>query len=313
MFYRHRDLGPRGFLTYIGLTLVLLNAAACGGLSQSAQKTDSPKTVTPKTEQKAKTTKENKAVSEKILNSIRTHDRSVLDQARNAPGGVTQEIDNIIGTLDDEARELATEFVAAQDSEQAGTFLLRRTADTDANVATVAVENLGKIVNKPESNVLIAAIPERPDPFVRGKLYLEAGNRQEEFILEELRRISMNESNKDAKLRSLAARAKRGGRQEIAEFMEIVRRTEPDDALDIQALLLYINNPKLASALLPWLDNEEGVMRIGSDRQNMMATMADVAVWTVHMLKISLPFETTHLRNYTDEEIESVKKLLQTI
>lgn len=313
MYFKEHERGSRNFLIYAGLTFALLNAAACSGLSQSTAKTVPPKPEPAKSAPNAEPTKESRVMSEKIISAIRGHDRTVLDQARSAPEGIAVEIDEVIGSLDNEAREIATELVAMQDSKQAGTFLLRRTADTNVNVATVAVENLGKIINKPEANDLIAAIPERPDAFVRGKMYLEAGNRQDEFVLDEIRRVSMDEKNNDVKLRSLAARAKRGGRQEISDFMEVVRRTEPDDALDIQALLLYINNPKLAGALLPWLDNKEGVMRIGSDRQNMMASMADVAVWTVHMLKIKLPFETTHLRNYTPEEIETVRKLLQTI
>ena len=250
-------------------------------------------------------------MSEDFLNALRQHDRSILERAAQAPLGLPKDIDQSISTLDAEGRELAVELVTRQDNEYAGTFLLRRTADTDVNVATMAADNISKIINKPKTDEILGAIPKRSDSFVRGKLYLEAGRREETFVIEELRRQAANESDSDAKLQNLAARAKRGGQPEKAEFLEIVRKTEPDDALQIQELLLYVNNPSLAKGLIPWLDNREGVMRLGSDRQNMMAKMCDVAVWTAHLLKIKLPFETTHLRNFTPEEIEATRKILE--
>ena len=87
--------------------------------------------------------------------------------------------------------------------------------------------------------------------------------------------------------------------------------TDPDDALKMQKIVVYVGNPNLTLGLIPWLDNNETVMRLGSDRQNMQARMCDVAVWTAHLLNIALPFETTHLRNFTPDEIESTRKIFE--
>lgn len=249
-------------------------------------------------------------MSEQFINALRQHDRSILEKAQQAPPGLPRDIDQVLSTLDGEARELAVELVTRQDNEYAGIFLLRRTADEDVNVSTLAAENLGKIINKPKTENILAVIPERRDPFIRGKLYLEAGKRAETGVLERLRQISASEEDEDAALQSLAARTKLGGQAEKQEFLAIVQKAEPDEALKIQDLLLYIDNPNLAKGLIPWLDNEEGVMRIGSDRQNMMARMCDVAVWTAHLLRVKLPFETTSMRNFTKEEIEITRKIL---
>ena len=164
---------------------------------------------------------------------------------------------------------------------------------------------------KPPKRV-IAIIPSRPDPFIRSKLYLQTGDLREEGILEQLRRASAGEKDEDVKLHSLAARAKQGGGPEASEFVSIVSKTVPDDALKMQDLLVYIGRANLAKGVITWLDNEEGVMRLGSDRQNSQARMCDVGVWTVHLLKVKLPFETTYLRNFTPEEIEETRKLLST-
>jgi hypothetical protein len=291
------------WLTRAGAAILLLSAAACQNFSQPPP--ENKKAVSPTS------ARENKKMSEDFLNALKQHDRSVLEKARQAPPGLPRDIDQSVPALDAEARELSVELVTLQDNEYAGTFLLRRTADSDVNVATLAADNIGKIINKPKTEELLSAIPKRTDPFVRGKLYLEAGRRGENFVIEELRRQATNESDSDAKLQNLAARVKRGGQPEKAEFLEIVRKTEPDDALQIQELLLYIDDPSLAKGMIPWLDNQENVMRLGSDRQNMMAKMCDVAIWTAHLLKIKLPFETTHLRNYTPEEIAAARKVFE--
>lgn len=249
-------------------------------------------------------------MSEQFINALRQHDRSILEKAQQAPPGLPKDIDQVLSTLDSEARELAVELVTRQDNEFAGIFLLRRTADEDANVSTLAAENLGKVINKPKTENILAVIPERRDPFIRGKLYLEAGKRTEAGVLERLRQLAAEEQDEEAKLQALAARVKLGGQSEKQEFLAIVQKTEPDDALRIQDLLIYIDNPVLAKGLIPWLNNEEDVMRLGSDRQNMMARMCDVAVWTAHLLKIKFSFETAFLRNFTKEEIETARKVL---
>ena len=294
-------------LARVALGFCLLNLLACTALPQKAGN-NRPVSPTP-----TPVVEENKKMSEEFINAIRQNDRNILQRAQQAPKSLPKDLDQINATLEGESRELAVEFVTRQDNELAGTYLLRRTADADVNVATLAADNLAKIINKPATADLLGAIPKRTDPFIRGKLYLEAGRREDNFVLEELRRQAGAETDREAKLQSLAARVKRGGGPEKAEFLDLVRRTEPDDALPMQDLLLYIDNPNLAKGLIPWLDNEAGVMRLGSDRQNMMARMSDVAVWTAHLLRIKLPFETTSLRNFTAEEIAATRKILETL
>lgn len=305
----------KDWLKTFGLLILLGNTFSCETYSQppknNNQVTANQTSVNQINVNQPTATEENPKMSQEFIKALQRHDQSIIEKAGQAPSGLPKQIDQAISDLDAEAREMAVELVTRQDSEQAGTFLLRRTADPDVNVATLAADNIGKIINKPKTDDIIAAIRKRDDAFVRGKLYMEAGRRQEKNVLEELRRISGEETDDDAKLKSLAARVKKGGQQEKAEFLEIVRNAEPDDALKIQELLLYIDNPNLAKGMISWLGKTDGIMRIGSDRQNMMARMCDVAIWTAHLLKIKFPFETKHIRNFTDDEIAAARKVLE--
>lgn len=250
-------------------------------------------------------------MSQDFINAVRTHDRTVIDRAGQAPPNLARELDEINSSLDAESREIAVELVARQDSQIAGTYILRRTDDDDANVATIAVEKLGVIMNKPSAAEIIGVVPKRKDPFIRGKLYLHLGKSTDAGVLEQLRQLEAGESDGEAKLQLLAARVKLGGKPEREELIGKIVATGPDDVLEMQGLMIYVNRPAIARGLTPWLDREDEVMRIGSDRQSMMARMNDVGVWTAHLLGIKLPFETTSLRNFTPEEIESTRKILQ--
>lgn len=250
-------------------------------------------------------------MSEAYINAVKSHDRSVIGRAGQAPPDIAKQLDEVNGSLDAESRELAIELVVRQDNQYAGTYLLRRTGDDDVNIATLAVEQLAKIVNKPAAAEIIGAIPLRKDPFIRGELCLFVGKTYDSGALEGLRQLEANEKDKEARLRLLAARVKLGGRPERQEFVGEVAATEPDDAMQMQDLMIYIGDAAVAKGLIPWLDKKDDIVRIGSDRQGGMARMNDVAVWIANLLKIKLPFETTSLRNFTDDEIASTRKILQ--
>ncbi len=250
-------------------------------------------------------------MSQEYIKALQTHDRKILEKARQAPRELPKEIDKEIGNFDEEARQLSIEFVAMQDSEYSGRYLLRRANDSSPDVAMLAIEKMNLVIHKPKVDDIIATIPTINDPYIRGELFMGIGQRKEPELLGKLRPAATNEQDAEAKLKATAALVKLGGRPEKAEFIEIVRKTEPDDALTMQDLILYINDSDVAKGLVSWLENSEEIMRLGGDRQQSMARMSDVGVWTAHLLKIKLPFETTRLRNFTFEEMEQTKRILE--
>lgn len=257
-------------------------------------------------------TKEMKSMSQDYIAALKNHDRTILDKTSQAPKELAKEIDKVISSFDEEARKLAVEFVAQQDSKYAVTFLLRRMNDSSPDVAMLAVESMGSISNKATTDEIIGEIPKVKDPFIRGKLFMDIGERtQEEGVLQKLRPAVESEEDDEAALQGLAALVKLGGNNELAEFVGIIGKTEPDDVLQIQDLMLYTAKADVARGLISWLSNDEDIVRLGSDRDDKMAKMKDMAVWIAHLLKISLPFETTHLRNFDDDEIKATGKKLQ--
>jgi hypothetical protein len=287
-------------LKILSLLVLACHCFACQNLSQSSKSTEPTKTPA----------KENKKMTQDIISILQKHDRTVLKNTTQFPAGVTSEIERKLATLDPEARELAIEFVVIQDSENAGRFILNMTNDQDVNVATLAVESISKVVTKPKAGEILEAIPKRDDPFIRGKLYLEVGKRSDDYVLDGLRKVCAKEGDEEAKLEALAAMTKAGGKPEKARFIEAVKTTEPDDALKMQELMVYIGDASVAKGMISWLGNEEGVMRIGSDRQNMMARMCDVAVWTAILLKVKLPFQATSIKVFSESEIRETGKVL---
>lgn len=301
------------WLKTIGLLSLLVNTLACQTFSQSSErkKPTSPVSINKKTPDSPTPAKGNKKMSQEIINALRQHDESVLEKAHQAPPDLPSEIEQSIGDLDAEARNLAVELVKLQNGEQAGMFLLRRTADSDVNVCTLAALYLSKIVYKPRGEEIAAAIPKSENSLVRGTLYLEVGKGKEKSLLEELRRLAANEDNEDAKLENLAARVKLGGQAEKSEFLAVIRETRPDHALRIRELILYTDNPSVAKGLIAWLGDKRDVTNAGNDYQVKMARMCDVAIWTANDLKIKFPFDVKRSVSYTDEEIEAARKVLE--
>jgi hypothetical protein len=250
-------------------------------------------------------------MNQDIITTLQKHDRNILKNARQMPPQLPLEIEKNLSALDEDARELAVELVREQDSEPAGTFLLQMTGDSSLNVAGLAVNSIRKISNKPKVHEIIQAIPKRENPFIRARLYLEAGNSNEKDAIQGLRDIFTKEQDEEVKLNGLAALTKLHGQPEKNRFVEIVSNTTPDDAIQIQELILYIGKAEVAKGMITWLQSEEDVTRISTDENVVMARMCDIAVWTAHLLKIKLPFETTHLRNYKKEEIEATRKVLE--
>lgn len=254
------------------------------------------------------------AVSDRFVEDARAHDASALERVGEASADLAAVFEPVFGTLDFEAKELAIRLVTAQGWPGAGDWLLRRTSDGDVNVTGDAVEALGRLASPPPPAALLQAARGSQDPFIREKLYLLAGRSPAPGTLELLRAAAAGESHPEAARALLAARAKLGGAEERRALRGLVATTRADGALEMQDVLLYVGEPWLARGLLPWLASRRGVMRLGSDRQGgAMARQCDLAVWTAHLLKVPLPFSTSHLRNYPDRELAAARTALEAL
>jgi hypothetical protein len=240
----------------------------------------------------------NRMMAEAFVRSLRQHDPGVLNRYRDAPPELAAEIDKALPELDEEARRLAVLLLERHDKSGSGDLLLKLSGDRSAQVANAAARSLTKVRELPLGEKIVSELPKRPDKFVRGQLYLAAGKTRSG--LEALRRAAAAEPDSSAALDAQAAAVKLGGEPERKLFFERVRKAEPDDALRLADLLEYIGDRRLAKALTPWFANKAGVLRLGGDRQDRMARMCDLAVWTAHALGVPFPIDPEYLSVYGD-------------
>ena len=242
------------------------------------------------------------------IQSILMGDRSVIDRAKDAPPDFISELGRAWKTMDSNAREIAVLMLERIDSAPGAEFLLRVTADPAMYVANGAARVLEGQSHLPSGDSLLAVVPSRESPFVRGKLYLAAG--RSGCGLAALRRFASTEGDSAAALDAQAAMVLRNGVPERLAFFERVRKAAADEVQTCVRHLLYINDPNLAKAMIPWLGNTDGVMRIGYDGPGgyKQARMCDYAVWIGG--KLGLPSGGgPGITNYDATLVSRVRKL----
>lgn len=244
-----------------------------------------------------------------FMHSLQMGDRTVIDRAKDAPPDFLAELERNWKTLDKNARDIAVLMLQRIDSVPGANFLLRVTGDPNVQVASSAARVLEGSKHLPSGDSILALLPSRESPFVRGKLYLAAGKAN--CGLEALRRTAANEAGAEAALHAQAAMVKRNGIPERLAFFDRVRNARPDEVLLCSDHLLYIGDPNLAKAMLPWLSSTDGVMRIGYDsgrNTDRQARMCDFAVWNGK--ELGLPTGAgTSIQIYDPVLISQVRKL----
>jgi hypothetical protein len=248
-----------------------------------------------------------------ILQSIAAHDWDVKDRVPGAAANLGEAVGAALGRFDPEARQLAVACLEAWNGPGVGALLLRMTSDSDPQTAVAAANALGKVNDGPQMPAIIAEIPSRGEPFVRGQLYKLVGATRATHLLSELRKVAASETSADARRDAQRALVMLGGQEEREAFKKRVGDARPDEALDLQDDLLAIGDPRLARAMLPWLESEAGVTRLGGDRHPAMARMCDVAVWTAQLMKIPLPTQPTSLAIYPPQMIAEAKTALMAL
>lgn len=251
--------------------------------------------------------------SEEVLKAIREHDWGLVTRAFTAPPSVVGEIGRALPQLDNEAKEIAVATIEHNSWPASGQLLLRLTGDPTLQVAAGAARALSKTHDVPPINDILAAIPQRENDFVRGRLYLLAGRTNDAGKLEALRGLAAKEKNPDVAFDAQVAAVKLGGETERAKFLERVRSAKPDQATRITDYLRYLVDPRLAKGMIPWLSNSAPVFRLGTDRDPRMARMCDVAVYTAHQLGVKFYIEPERMANFEGSIIANANAALKAL
>ena len=257
---------------------------------------------------------------EDILQALREHRGSAVALAPGAPADLAIEVEHALPQLDDQARALAALCVIRRNGPESGPVLLRMTGDTSSQVSIKAATGLFEKVpmtDAPTADAILTVIPQRKNEAVRGYLYLMVGRRNgtpdDDRHLTTLRKLEVQESDKNALQRVQVAATRLGGQPERAAFLERIRAAGPDEATNICDQLVYVGDPRLAKGMMPWFGNMASVFRLGSDRDNRMARMCDLAVWTAHELGVTFAMTPKYLSNFSQGTLTAAETALKAL
>jgi hypothetical protein len=251
--------------------------------------------------------------ADSVIASLLKHDHMLLREPAIADPALLPRIAAELPKFDEQSKALTAAYLEKYDSRESADLLLRMTRE-NVQVAAAAARTLNKLSTVPAPDALLAAIPLASDKYVRGQLYLVTGKSKAPVDLDKLRNIARSEKNPEALADLLAAVVKLGGSNERTTFLNLVRQASADQVIRIQEHLLYVNDVRFAKGLLPWFDSNDGVMRIGSDRQGgMMARKKDFAVWIAHQLGVKFQPAPTYLTNFGDADIAAARKAVQAL
>ena len=251
--------------------------------------------------------------ADSVIASLAKHDPMLLRQPAISDPALLPRLAAELPKFDEQAKALTAAYLEKYDNRESAELLLRMTRE-NVQVAAAAVRSLNKLSTVPAPDSLLAAIPLASDKYVRGQLYLATGRSKAPVDLDKLRNIARSEKNPEALADLLAAVVKLGGTNERATFLNLVRSASADQVIRTQEHLLYVNDVRFAKGMLPWFDSDDGVMRIGSDRQGgMMARKKDFAVWVAHQLGVKFQMTPDYLTNFSDAVIAAARKAVQAL
>jgi hypothetical protein len=245
---------------------------------------------------------------ETVISILRNNDRRILQAPAPPTSNFVPALERSLSGFGDSARELAVLYLAKFNPPGSGTLLLRLTIDSSLQTAAAAARSLASGDYSVAGSEIVAAIPSRRDRHVRGYLYLAAGNSKNPPALSAFRDVAKLEKDPDAAESAEVAAVKLGGDAERKSFLKRIQDAPPEKALTIQDQMLYVGDPKLAKALLPWFDNTTGVMRLGSDRQGGRSVrMCDLAAWIAFRLGVKFDLQPQYLENFAPGVLAAAK------
>lgn len=244
---------------------------------------------------------------ETVISILRGNDRRILQAPAPPTDGFVPVLERSLSGFNDSARELAVMYLAQFNPPGTGTLLLRLTVDRSLQVAAEAARSLAGADFSIPGSEIVAVIPSRPDPHVRGYLYLAAGNSKIPPALTAFRDAAKLEKDPAAAEDAEAAAVKLGGDVERKSFMKRIEQAPSEKALDIEDQMLYVGDPKLCKALKPWFAKEAGVMRLDSDRHPGSVRMCDLAAWIAFKLGVKFDLQPRYIANFSPGVLNAAK------
>lgn len=245
-----------------------------------------------------------------IIEAVQRGDWDAINAVPPEPLRLSEDLEQVMAQLGDEGSQIAATLAGRYPGPQTARFMLTMARSTHQQAAVTAAMALSSLPQAP-SVVDIASTAKRAvDPMVRAQLYLALGRSRGAVALPLLRELLSTEVDATAATKGTAAAARLGGKAERVALMARVTGASVANAKDVYDDLLYVGNVRFAKGLLPWLDQQDPVTRIGSDEGGRSARLCDLAVWTAKRLGVPLPVSDSALANYDDATLQATRAAL---
>jgi hypothetical protein len=245
------------------------------------------------------------------ITALQQHDSTLSKRAGDIPPGWLAEVSKTWKDLDGEARDLAVDVAANMGSHQSGQFLLSVAAMPGEDAASPAANALLTHPQAPDGNTLAAAASGVGDPHIRANLYRAAGIRR--AAVSQLEPLFAKETNPDARRALRDAMARLGHLPSLHAIYHETENAEPQQVIDLEDTLLYVNDPRLARALVPWLHKTGDVTRFSSDRSPLMLRQCDFAIWIARQLGTGVQLHSAHIEIYSVGYFQAAKPVLEAL
>jgi len=256
------------------------------------------------------TRKDTTLSNQSIIDAVQRDDWDAINAVPPAPLELTEDLERVMSQLDDEGSQIATTLASRYPGPRTAHFMLEMAASTHLQAAVTAAASLSELPQKPSAADIAATAKRAASPMVRAQLYLSLGRSQDPGALPALQLLLSTEGDVGAAEKGTAAAARLGGAAERVVLLGRVANASPANAKDVYDDLLYVGDVRFAKGLLPWLDQQEPVTRIGGDEGGRVARMCDLAAWTAMRLGVKVPIPNTRLDIYDDATLQATRAAL---
>lgn len=219
----------------------------------------------------------------------------------------------LLGNHDGEIRDLALGCLVLTGDQHLTKVLAQALSDTDEDVRMRALLALESRYDQKILPELLANL-ENPDANIRTGVAALIGNLRDSSAVAPLQHRLQQEDDRESARQMRLALAKLGNESLKLEIAGQLDSAESHIRLQGIRDLAYIDDKALAARLRPALRDRDNAFEIGDPDQPRFARVCDAAVILLaRWYPQALPFVTEAPRNYTDEEVATAERLLNSL
>ncbi|MCG7851851.1 MAG: HEAT repeat domain-containing protein [Methanosarcinaceae archaeon] len=255
--------------------------------------------------------KETKVELDELKQMILEQNWDALDLAEKIGAPAMAPLADLLKNSNAEIRQIALNCVALTGDKKAIEVIASALRDPDEDVRSTAMQTLEARCDSTIQAQLVDNLS-NPDPDIRGAVALMLGNLGDRTAVAPIRTRLESETDPLASRRMKLSLAKLGDEKLMHEFADQLSIADSHTRYQGIEDLAYIDTRALAGDLFPALLDRGEAFNIGDKDSPVYGRVCDAAINLLgKWFNEPFSFEINEYRKYTDEEIEEVRKFLQ--